>query len=286
MDTRPIGFFDSGIGGLSILRATRRLLPAESMIYLADNAHFPYGALPAEALRSLAVRLTRFLLARDAKLIVVACNTVTVHALAHLRAAFPEAPFVGVVPVVKPLAERTRNRVIAVLVTPATAESPYLARLIDEYASACKTVTIPCPGLADLVEAGRATNAELDCVLEQSLAPARASGADMLGLGCTHYPFLRARVQRLVGPDVRIIDSGGAVARRVRAVLAAGNALAGTAPPSYSLYSTGDPDALARAARRYIRLPATMVERVTLPGGKPRVRTNHLQHLGAAGKGG
>ncbi|MGH2388432.1 MAG: glutamate racemase, partial [Chloroflexota bacterium] len=107
MDTRPIGFFDSGVGGLSIFRAVRRLLPAESMVYLADNAHFPYGALDDEALRALTSRLAAFLLTQDVKLIVAACNTATVHALSHLRAVYPDLPFVGVVPVVKPLAQYT-----------------------------------------------------------------------------------------------------------------------------------------------------------------------------------
>ncbi|HXT35389.1 MAG TPA: glutamate racemase [Chloroflexota bacterium] len=265
MDTRPIGFFDSGIGGLSILRATRRLLPAESMLYLADNAHFPYGALDAGALRELASRLTAYLLARDAKLIVVACNTATVHTLAYLRTAFPEVPFVGVVPVVKPLAELTRKRVIAVMATPATAESQYLARLIAEHAAGCSVVIIPCPGLADLVESGRATSAELNAVLESLLDSVRESGADVLGLGCTHYPLIRARIQRLMGPEARVIDSGDAVARRVCAVLDERDALSADSPASYSLYSTGDPSSLARAARRYLRLPPTTVARIDVP---------------------
>ncbi|HVC80581.1 MAG TPA: glutamate racemase [Chloroflexota bacterium] len=279
MDTRPIGFFDSGIGGLSILRATRRLLPAESMHYLADNAHFPYGALQADALRELASRLTAYLLVRGAKLIVVACNTATVHALAHLRTTFPDVPFVGVVPVVKPLAELTRKRVIAIMTTPATAESPYLARLIAEYAVDCSAVIISCPGLADLVEAGRATSGELNALLEQFLLPARTSGADLLGLGCTHYPLIRARIQRLMGPEARVIDSGEAVGRRIRSVLAERGTLAEGSPASYSLFSTGDPSSLARAARRYLRLPLSTVERIELPGtvdhssgwSKPRI---------------
>jgi glutamate racemase len=268
MDTRPIGFFDSGIGGLSILRSTRRLLPAESMLYLADNAHFPYGALKADALRALAARLTTHLLARGAKLIVVACNTATVHALAYLRATFPEVPFVGVVPVVKKLAALTRDGIIAVMVTPATAESQYLARLIAEHAAECMVVTIPCPDLADQVESGRATNSDLNSLLEKVLTPARTSGADVLGLGCTHYPLIRARIQRLVGPEVRVIDSGDAVARRVRVVLVERDALAAASPASYSLYSTGDPSSLARAARRYLRLTPPTVERIELPGNE------------------
>jgi glutamate racemase len=260
MDRRPIGFFDSGVGGLSILREVRRLLPAESMVYLADNAHFPYGSLDADTLRQLAGRITAFLLGRDVKLVVVACNTATVHVLSHLRASYPDIPFVGVVPVVKPLALRTRVGVIAMLVTPATADSAYLAGLIADHAPGCRVVTVPCSGLAELVESGDIAGPSITPVLERLLAPVAASGADVLGLGCTHYPFLWGRIQRLVGPGVQILDSGYAVARRVRAVLTEMEALAPAgSPATYKLHSTGDPAPLARAARRYLRLPEATI---------------------------
>jgi glutamate racemase len=265
MDTRPIGFFDSGVGGLSILREVRRLLPAESMVYVADNAHFPYGALDEDTLRNLTVRLTAFLLESNVKLVVVACNTATVHALAYLRAAYPGLPFVGVVPVVKPLAQQTRVGVIAVLVTPATAKSAYLAGLIADHAPGCRVITVPCPGLAELVELGTASTASTTQLLQRFLEPVIASGADVLGLGCTHYPFLRRRIQRLVGLGVRVIDSGEAVARRVSAMPADQAApIPAGLPVTYALYSTGDPTPLARAARRYLRLPSVTVSRVDL----------------------
>jgi len=253
MDTRPIGFFDSGIGGLSILREARRLLPAESMVYVADNAHFPYGALDDETLCGLTDQLTAFLVERDVKLVVVACNTATVHALAHLRAVFLGLPFVGVVPVVKPLAEKTLTGVIAVLVTPATAESTYLAGLIADHASGCRVITVPCPGLAELIETGDASTACTTQLLERFLEPVVNSRADVLGLGCTHYPFLRGRIQRMVGPGVRVIDSGNAVARRIRTVLAERDALSPTFhSPTFSYYSRGDSAALERAVQRYV----------------------------------
>lgn len=268
MNARPIGFFDSGVGGLSILRATRRLLPAESMLYLADNAHFPYGALEDTALQVLAAQVVRFLLAHGAKLIVVACNTATVHTLASLRACFPTVPFIGVVPVVKPLATRTRIGILALLVTPATAASPYLARLVAEHADGRTVITVPCPELAALVEEGLHLDRSVGALLQRYLAPVRAGGADVLGLGCTHYPFLRGRIQRLVGPDVQIIDSGQAVAQRVRTVLAERAALAEPGhQPRYALYSTGDPAPLGRAVRRYLRLSSVSVEVVTLANG-------------------
>jgi glutamate racemase len=260
MDRRPIRFFDSGVGGLSIFREVRRLLPAESMVYLADNAHFPYGALDEDMLRLLAGRITAFLLGQNVKLVVAACNTATVHALSHLRSVFPGLPFVGVVPVVKPLVKLTRTGVIAMLVTPATADSAYLAGLIADYAPGCRVVTVPCPGLAELVEAGDIAGASITPVLERFLEPVAVSGADVLGLGCTHYPFLRGRIQRLVGSGVRVLDSGYAVARRVRAVLTEMEALAPSENPAgYTLYGTGDPAPLVRAARRYLHLPEATI---------------------------
>ena len=134
MDNRPIGVFDSGVGGLSIWRAMRRMLPQESLIFFADSGHVPYGEKSTAELHDLTGRIARFLIERDVKMIVVACNTATVHAIGYLRETFPEIPFVGVVPVVKTLARRTRTGTIAVLSTPATAQSPYLAGLIEEFA--------------------------------------------------------------------------------------------------------------------------------------------------------
>src|SRR3989304_5277967 len=133
MDNRPIGMFDSGVGGLSIWRAVRKLLPHESMVFLADSLHVPYGEKTTEQLWDLTDRITRFLLSQDAKLIVVACNTATTHGIAHLRREFPDVPFVGVVPVVKTLARRTRTGTIAVLSTPATSESGDLGGLISQF---------------------------------------------------------------------------------------------------------------------------------------------------------
>jgi glutamate racemase len=244
------------------------------MIYLADNAHFPYGALAEETLCASVERITAFLVEQDVKLVVVACNTATVHALSHLRAVYPDLPFVGVVPVVKPLAQHTRTGTIALLVTPATAESKYLARLIAEHAGGCQVLTIPCPGLADLVEAGAVSSASLTPMLSRLLAPVTASNADVLGLGCTHYAFPRRRIQGVVGQGVRVLDSGEAVARRVRSVLTEHDALASERMPvTYALFSTGDPAPLARAARRYLRLPPVTVRRIDLGQRTPTLHS-------------
>ncbi len=264
MDDRPIGFFDSGVGGLTIWRATRKLLPQESLAFLADSGHVPYGEKSPAELRDLTARIVRFLLGLDVKLVVVACNTATVHAIGHLRETFPEIPFVGVVPVVRTLARRTRTGTIAVLSTPATADSPYLAGLVEEFAPDKRVISVGCDGLEDLVEAGEVRTERVGALLERHLAPVRGSGADVVGLGCTHYPFLRKRIKRILGPGVRVYDPSRPVARRVRQLLTERDAFAGNAKPSYRFCTTGDPDQFAAVASKLLRFPVRDVGYVEL----------------------
>ncbi|MEX2158774.1 MAG: glutamate racemase [Dehalococcoidia bacterium] len=257
VDDRPIGFFDSGVGGLTIWRATKKLLPNESLIFLADSGHVPYGEKSTAELRDLTVRICRFLLSKDAKMIVVACNTATVHSISYLRETFPDVPFVGVVPVVKTLARQTRTGTIAVLSTPATAASPYLAGLVEEFAPDKHVINIGCDGLEDLVEEGRVRTRAATALLERHLAPIRGSEADVLGLGCTHYPFLRQRIKRILGPGVRVYDPSRPVARRVRQLLSQRDAFAGDGAPTYEFYTTGDPAVFKRVATTLLRFPVT-----------------------------
>jgi len=264
MDNRPIGVFDSGVGGLSVWRAIRRLLPQESMAFFADSGHVPYGEKSTQELEDLAGRITRFLLSRDAKLIVVACNTATVHTIAYLREAFPDVPFVGVVPVVKTLARRTRTGTIAVLSTPATSQSPYLAALIREFAPDKKVINVGCDGLENMVESGQLRTRATAALLERHLEQVRGSAADVVGLGCTHYPFLRARIKSMLGPGVRLYDPSRPVARRVRQVLAQRDALASNPAPQYTFYTTGDPALFARVATKLLRFPVRDVGHVHL----------------------
>ena len=264
VDSRPIGFFDSGVGGLTIWRATKKLLPRESLVFLADSGHVPDGEKSPTEVRDLTTRIVRFLLRQDVKLVVVACNTATVHALAHLRQTFPHVPFVGVVPVVKTLARRTRTGTIAVLSTPATAASPYLAGLVEEFAADKRVINVGCDGLEDLVEAGQARTGRATALLERHLAAVRESKADVVGLGCTHYPFLRRRIKRILGPGVRVYDPSRPVARRVRQLLAEGDALADHARPAYDFYTTGDPAQFASVASKLLRLPVRDVGFVEL----------------------
>ena len=260
MDNRPIGFLDSGVGAVSLWRAARSLLPAESAVLAADGRCFPYGALPPQAVCERAMQLTAALLEQDVKLIVVACNTASVHALARLRAAFPSIPFVGIVPVVKVLSEQTRCGTIAMLSTPSTAESAYLADLVRQFAPDRRLVNVPCPGLAELVEAGDAGSERLAVTLAGYLEPVQASGADVLGLGCTHYIFLRDALARLLGPRVRIYDAALPVARRIEALLRQRDALACHAAPEDRFLTTGDLDGFASAVRALLGEPLETVQ--------------------------
>ena len=214
----PIGMFDSGAGGLAVLAEVRRLLPGEDVVYYADTAHFPYGPKPSADIRARAEAVTRELLARGAKIIVVACNTATSAAIAHLRAQF-DVPFVGMEPALKPAAEGTLSGKIALLVTPGTARGEKLAALIDRYGAEVSVTTIEAPGLAERVEAGETDGAAMRGLLTRYLAPLRDSGADVLALGCTHYAFLRSAIEEVVGEGVSVIEPSAAVARQVRRVV-------------------------------------------------------------------
>ena len=240
IDERPIGFFDSGVGGLSILADVHKLLPRERLLYVGDSAHFPYGALRPTELCDLASSLVLFLLERRAKIIVVACNTATVYTLAHLRARFPAVQFVGVVPMVKVLAERTRTGIVGLLSTPNTAKSAYLEDLVERFAAGKRVINVPCEGLADLVELGVVAGSRVDDLLREYLEPIVRGGADAIGLSCTHYPFLRPRIEALLPPNITVYDSGLPVALRVRSLLSAAQAFGDHAEPVHELYTTGD----------------------------------------------
>lgn len=215
---RAIGIFDSGVGGLSVVREIRQILPTEHILYLADRAHCPYGARPREEVARLAAAITRFLLAHDAKLIVVACNSASVAALAELRAMFP-IPFVGIVPAVKPAAQLTRTGKVGVMATPTTFQGELFAQLVRNHASGVEVLPMVCPGLVELAETGHVDGQEARALLERYVRPLVADGADVVVLGCTHYPFYRPLVEQLAGPDVAVIDTGAAVARQVARVL-------------------------------------------------------------------
>lgn len=215
----PVGVFDSGLGGLSVAREIRRLLPSEPLVYFADTARCPYGGRPLEEIRLLSREAARQLQARGAKAIVVACNTASGAALETLRAEL-SIPIIGLEPAVKPAAERSRAGSVGVMATTATLKTERFQRLLDSYANGIRVVPQACPGLVELVEEGQVAGEGVRAKLEPLIAPLRAAAVDVVVLGCTHYPFLRAEIERALGPGVLVLDSGEAVARQVERVLA------------------------------------------------------------------
>ncbi len=216
---RPIGVFDSGVGGLTVLREIRRQLPDEPVIYIADQAHVPYGSRPLEEVRQFSESIARFLINRSCKLVVVACNTASAAALHHLRATFPEIPFVGMEPAVKPAAETTQTGIVGVLATPATFQGTLYASLIERFARGVQIHQDTCSGLVGQIEAGNLDSIETRQILEKAIYPMLAHGVDTIVLGCTHYPFVIPMIEEIAGPQVRVIDPSPAVARQVRRVL-------------------------------------------------------------------
>ena len=210
-----IGVFDSGVGGLSVLRHIRQTLPDERLIYVADSGHVPYGDKSPEYIERRSLALTRFLIGQGADAIVIACNTATAAAAASLRSQFG-IPIVGMEPAVKPAVAATRSGVVGVLATVGTLESARFAALLERYAGAVEIVTQGCPGLVEQVEQGDLHGAQTRELVARYTAPLLARGADTLILGCTHYPFLAPLIAEVAGADIALVDTGAAVARQLR----------------------------------------------------------------------
>lgn len=268
-DPRPIGILDSGVGGLSVLREIARQLPHEDLLYVADQAHIPYGPRPLEDIRALTLGIVHFLRAQGAKAIVIACNTASAAALYTARAAFPDLPIVGMEPAVKPAAERSRARRVGVLATPATFQGELFANLVERFAQDVELLPQTCPGLVEQVEAGELDGPQTQALLRTYLAPLLAAGADTLVLGCTHYPFLLPIITQIAGPQVEVIDPSPAVARQTSRVLAARgleNTLGREA--NYTFCTSGDVPAFRTLVRRLIDLPGTFVGLTWQEGGE------------------
>jgi glutamate racemase len=263
-----IGIFDSGVGGLSVLRAIRALLPCHPVIYLADQAHVPYGARTKDEVRAFAAGITRFLLEQGARVIVVACNAASAAALYDLRAAFPDTPFVGMEPAVKPAASTTHSGVIGVLATPVTFQGTLFASVVERFAKGVTVLQDVCPGLVRQIEDGQLETAETRAILERALQPMLARGVDTVVLGCTHYPFIIPLIQQIVGPGVQVIDPAPAVARQTGRILEERDLRgSGNEPARVSFFTTGDPYRLEEMLPRLLG-EAQVVQYVRWESGK------------------
>ena len=223
-NSSPIGIFDSGVGGLSVLRAIRAQMPNESVIYFGDQGHIPYGPRPMEQIRDFSEAITNFLLQHHAKIIVVACNTASAAALKYLREKFPDVQFVGMEPAVKPAAEQTSTGKVGVLATPATFQGALYASVVERFANGVELFQNTCNGLVQEIERGNLDGDETRRILEHALSPMLEKNIDTVVLGCTHYPFVIPLIERIVGDAkrVRVIDPAPAVAKQVKRLLEAG----------------------------------------------------------------
>jgi glutamate racemase len=246
-----VGVFDSGVGGLSVWREIVRQWPALATDYVADQANVPYGARSADDIRAWSRGIARFLVEQRCDGVVVACNTASAAALSALRAEFAPLPFVGMEPAVKPAAAGSRTRVAAVLATPATFQGELFATTVERFTAGVRLVPIVCAGLVERIEAGDAGGAATEALVREALRPAIAAGADTVVLACTHYPFARAAIERVMGSGVTVIDPAPAVARQLGRVLglAARRAEAGApAMPEHRFATTGSAAEFARVA--------------------------------------
>ena len=244
-NNRPIGVFDSGVGGLSVLREVRRELPAEDLIYVADSGYAPYGDRPEDYVRGRAIAIMEFLRAQNVKAVVVACNTATGIAVDALRARYAE-PIVAIEPAVKPAAAQTRSKVVGVLATTQTLAGQKFAKLVSTHAGDVEVLTQACPGLVEQVERGELFSTSTRSLVEQYLRPLLDKRADTIVLGCTHYPFVSDVIRDVAGPTVTIIDSAGPVARELRRRLHVNGLLAAESRTgSETFWTTGSPEHVA-----------------------------------------
>ncbi|WKZ65225.1 MAG: glutamate racemase [Flavobacteriales bacterium] len=248
---RPIGIFDSGIGGLTVAAAIRQALPRERLLYFGDNLHMPYGARSLSEVRGFSMGITEALLAQGCKLIVIACNTASAAALAEVRRRWPELAFVGMEPAVKPAAEQTRTGVVGVIATVATFQSELYASIVERFSQGVEVLHQPCPGLVKQIEAGEFDTPATEAMLRGWLEPMIARNIDALVLGCTHYPIVRPLIERIVGPHVRVIDPAPAVARQTARLLEERGLLAPTdAAGGMRIWTSGSPAAFRSMMRR------------------------------------
>lgn len=248
LNSQPVGLFDSGIGGLTAAYAIIRQLPHEQIVYFGDTAHLPYGPQPAEAIRAYSAGITQFLLQQGCKAIVVACNTATAAALNYLRERWPDVPFIGMEPAVKPGARATHSGKVGVLATAGTFKSQRYASLMHRYAKEVELLENPCAGLVERIENGHLNSPETEAFLRKILEPMLAAGADTFVLGCTHYPFVQPLIEKIAGPGATVIDPAPAIARQLQRVLEEKDLLSPELHGPHRFYVSGEKGNFERLA--------------------------------------
>ena len=243
MDKReaPIGVFDSGLGGVSVLRACAALLPREDFLFFGDSANAPYGEKPLDQVRALTLRAAAGLVERGVKAIVVACNTATSAAITLLREKYPDTPVIGIEPAVKPAAQADNSSSVIVMATPLTIQEDKYQKLAAAFCDQANVISLPCKGLAELVEQGCFDGPELDRYLQALFLPFRHCSVEYIVLGCTHYPFVRSAIRKNFGRPVAIIDGSDGTARQLRRQLEAKNLLRPRTEPGKVTFLNSDP---------------------------------------------
>jgi glutamate racemase len=247
----PVGIFDSGVGGLSVLNEFLRLDSGHSVVYIADQAMAPYGERSLTEVRERAVAISSYLIGRGCDVVVVACNSASAAALHHLREVFSATRFVGMEPAVKPAASLSRSGVIGVLATAATFQGELYASVVDRHASGATVIDQACPGLADAIERLGVDATETRSLVDRYVTPLRQAGIDTLVLGCTHYPFVLDAIERAAGPGVTVIDPAPAVARQVLRMVHAP-----TGGGDVAFLTTGDVAAFGHQIRNLLGIEA------------------------------
>ena len=212
----PIGFLDSGVGGLSVLREAIKLMPNEHYIYFGDSKNAPYGVKKVEEVKDLTYKAVEFLIDKGAKAIVIACNTATSAAVASLRVTYPSMPIVGIEPAVKPAVEFNRKGSIIIMATPMTLKEKKFKHLISKYEDRADIVSMPCPELVEYVESGNTTGSDVKEYLEKKFEEYKKQGIAAVVLGCTHYPFVKDLIKEVVGDDIPVVDGGFGTSKELR----------------------------------------------------------------------
>ena len=255
-----VGIFDSGIGGLSVLREIHNMLPFQPLYYIADQAHVPYGKRQMSEIRDFSFAITDFLAAMGSQVIIVACNTASAAALKELRKEYPQLTFVGMEPAVKPATQKTHNGIVGVLATPATFQGKLYHTLVEKFARDVKILTHTCPGLVEAIESGGIATQSTRLILQRSLIPMIEKGADTIVLGCTHFPFVVPMIKNIVGPDVTVIDPSPAIAKRVSFLLSELNLIKRySSKPEIIFSTTGKPESFKRIIHSLIGIDTSPI---------------------------
>jgi glutamate racemase len=261
--TLPIGIFDSGVGGLSILREVQKLLPNESFIFIADQKNVPYGEKTEEELNEIVSRIVKYFLKKKVKMIVIACNTATVYTIENIRSKYA-IPIAGTVPAIKVLSKVTKTGKVGILATPATSKSLYLAQLCKIHAPNLEIFKVGATHLEEMIEDGNLERNEINDNLEYHIRKLINFGVDAISLGCTHYPFLRDKIEKITGPGVAIVDSGFAVSKQVKKVLEEKDLLSELKNQEDIYYTTGNEKRFRRVAEELLGKKIKHVKKIKI----------------------